>query len=136
MQSAFRMASGNKKAGEGTENASLVSESLNFNLSESDRSDAVGDGGKQAANLIDVSSSDDESDPGEGSSTAAATDLDVKSPASVKSLATSDNEDVIDSMVTAAEEVPGRLTMRVRTRDGMMLVKTPGTLRQASTYCH
>ena len=125
----FRMASGNKKAGNGTENASLVSESLNLNLSESDGS---GDAGKQAPQLIDVSSSD-ESDPGEGSSTAAATDLDVKSPASVKSLATSDNEDVINSMVTAAEEVPGRLTMRVKTRDGMRLVKTPGTLRQAST---
>ena len=125
----FRMASGNKKAGNGTENASVVSESLNLNLSESDGS---GDAGKQAPQLIDVSSSD-ESDPGEGSSTAAATDLDVKSPASVKSLATSDNEDVINSMVTAAEEVPGRLTMRVKTRDGMVLVKTPGTLRQAST---
>ena len=35
-------------------------------------------------------------------------------------------------MVTAAEEEKGRLTMRVKTAEGMVLVKTPGTYRQAS----
>ena len=63
-------------------------------------------------------------------SAATTNDIDsVKSPR----LASSDNEDVIDSMETAAEEVKGRLTMRVMTKEGFrVLVKTPGTLRQAS----
>ena len=37
-------------------------------------------------------------------------------------------------MVTAAEEEKGRLTMRVKTAEGMVLVKTPGTYRQASNF--
>ena len=35
-------------------------------------------------------------------------------------------------MVTAVEEEKGRLTMRVMTAEGRVLVKTPGTYRQAS----
>ena len=86
---------------------------------------------KGTAESLNLRLSDSEgSDSGVGTSAAAEVDS-VKSPM----LATSDNEDVIDSMVTAAEEVKGRLTMRVMTGDGTrVLVKTPGTLRQASIY--
>ena len=38
------------------------------------------------------------------------------------------------SMETAVEEEKGRLTMRVKTAEGMVLVKTPGTYRQASKF--
>ena len=38
------------------------------------------------------------------------------------------------SMETAVEEEKGRLTMRVKTAEGMVLVKTPGTYRQASNF--
>ena len=37
-------------------------------------------------------------------------------------------------MVTAVEEEKGRLTMRVMTAEGRVLVKTPGTYRQASNF--
>ena len=89
------------------------------------------DKGTASAESLNLRLSDSEgSDSGAGTSATAEVDS-VKSPI----LATSDNEDVIDSMVTAAEEVKGRLTMRVMTGDGTrVLVKTPGTLRQASIY--
>ena len=38
------------------------------------------------------------------------------------------------SMETAVEEEKGRLTMRVKTAEGMVLVKTPGTYKQASNF--
>merc|ERR1712066_459297 len=44
-------------------------------------------------------------------------------------LAASDSEDVLDSLNTALEW-KGVLQMRVKTSDGMMLVRTPGTRRQ------
>ena len=50
-------------------------------------------------------------------------------------LAASDSEDVLDSLNTALEW-KGVLQMRVKTSDGMMLVRTPGTRRQASCLCN
>ena len=129
MQSAFRMATRNEKVVKGHPNESLASESLDLRLTESEgEGDKVGE--KAPPKPTEVSASD-ESDPGEGTSTAAATALySVKSPL----MATSDNEDVIDSMETAAED-DGVLTFRVNTAsDGMMLVKTPGKLSQASHF--
>jgi len=85
-------------------------ESVNLHLTETEESEA------------------EEPNPQEGTQGTSAWSFAPRmSPAA---LAASDNEDVIDSMETAVEEEKGRLTMRVKTAEGMVLVKTPGTYRQ------
>ena len=72
--------------------------------------------------LSESEATDDEEGPSSGPSL---------SVSDMPQLAASDNEDVLDSLNTAVEW-KGMLQMRIKTSDGMMLVRTPGTRRQAS----